>query len=128
MQHDVLSVADFLVHQKILDVGSLIARQLNNFPNLLILLHGTVAREVLLEGLANSLHVQIVCQACHGRDTFPPISLLNTDVYFFFRIVPSLVPGVLKCVYSRGTLLVRKLDNSRHIVLLPCKYRAYLPG
>jgi hypothetical protein len=92
-------MANFLVHQKGFHVCPLITRQLNDLANLVILLYGTIATEILLEGLANSLHVQVVCQACYRRNTFSSISLLDTNVNLFFAGASGLVSGVLKGIY-----------------------------
>ncbi len=98
MQNDRFAVTDFLVHQKGLDVCSLVTRQLNNLPHVLVLLDGTVTREILLEGLANSLNVQIVGQTGDGRDTFSSVALLDTNVDLFLGASAGVVSGVLEGV------------------------------
>ena len=80
VQHDVLGVANFLIDQEFLHVRSLVAAELDDLPRLLVLLDGAVAGEVLLEGLAYALHVEVVGQACHRRDALPPVPLLDADV------------------------------------------------
>ena len=91
-------MTNFLIHQEVLHIGSLIARQLNYFSDFFVLLYGAVARKVLLEGLANSFDVQIVGQTCHGCDTFASVSLLYTNMNLFFRSISGLVTGILKGV------------------------------
>ena len=98
VQDNILGMTNFLIHQKVLDIGSLITRKLNDFPNLFIFLDGTVAGKVLLEGLANSFNVQIISQSSHGRNTFSSVTLLDTHVNLFFGRISSLVSGVLKGV------------------------------
>ena len=91
-------MTDFLVHQKGLDVCSLVARQLNDFPRVLVLLNGTVATEILLKGLANPLDIEVFGQTSDGCDTFASIALLDTDVDLFFGVSPGFVSGVLEGV------------------------------
>lgn len=98
VQDDILSVANFLIHQKCLDIGSLISRKLNHITDFQILLDGTVTTEILLEGLANSFGVEILRNASNCRNTFSSISLLDTNVNLFFRGSSVLVSGVLKGV------------------------------
>ena len=57
MEDDVLAVAYFLVDEEVLDVGTLVTTQLDDFTDVLILLDGTVATEVLLEGFADTFDV-----------------------------------------------------------------------
>ena len=98
MQHNILGVANLLVHQKALDIRSLIARQLNDFSGFLVFLHGPVARKVLFERLANAFHVQIVGESGHCGNTFTSIALLYAYMNFLFRRNTALVSGVLKGV------------------------------
>ena len=98
MQDNAFAVADFLVHQKGLDVCSLVTRQLNDFPRVLVLLDGTVTRKVLFEGLANSLNVQIVGQTGDGCDTFSAVTLLDTNVDLFLGSSAGIVSGILEGV------------------------------
>lgn len=60
MEHNTFTVAYLLIYQKALDIRSLVSTQLDNFTRLFIPLHGTIARKVLFESLANSLDVQII--------------------------------------------------------------------
>jgi hypothetical protein len=76
----------------------LVSTELNDFPNLLVLLDGAVAAEVLLEGLADALDVEVVGKAGHGRDTLAPVPLLDANVYLVFRRNTPLVSRVLKRV------------------------------
>jgi hypothetical protein len=52
--------ANLLVHEEGLHICSLVPRQLNDFARILVLLDGSVTGKVLLEGLTNSLDIQIV--------------------------------------------------------------------
>ena len=98
MQDNAFTVTDFLIHQKVLDVGSLVTGQLDDFTDLVVLLNGTVATEILLEGLANSLDVQIVRQPSYSCNTFSSISLLDANVHLFLGVTTRLVSGILKCI------------------------------
>ena len=57
MDHDLRLQADLLVDEEAVDVRPLVAGQLDDLAHLAILRHGAVALEVLLEGLADALHV-----------------------------------------------------------------------
>ena len=57
VEDDVLPVAYFLVDEEVLDVGTLVTTQLDDFTDVLILLDGTVATEILLEGFADPFDV-----------------------------------------------------------------------
>ena len=107
MQHHTLGVANFLIHQKFLDIRSLIPTQLNDFTHFLILLNGSVARKVLFESLANALHVQIIGQTRHRRNTFATVALLDSDVHLFFRLHAALVSGVFKGVCFGELVIAR---------------------
>ena len=98
MQHHIFPVTDFLIHQESLHIGSLISGQLNHFTGFFIFLHRPVAGKILFERLANALHVQIVRQARHRRDTLATIALLDAHVHLFFRRHSPLVAGVFKGV------------------------------
>jgi hypothetical protein len=98
VQDNILSMANFLIHQKCLDIGSLISRKLNHITDFQILLNGTVTTEILLEGLANSLGIQVLRNASYRRNTFSSISLLDTNVDLFLCGTSVLVSGVLKGV------------------------------
>ena len=110
VQDNVFSMADFLVDQKSLHVCSLITRQLNDFPDFLVLLDGTVARKVLFEDLANSFHVEVMGQTRDSCDTLSSITLLHTNVDILFSFVSGLVSGILKCVWKR-----KKVTRERNL-------------
>jgi hypothetical protein len=99
VQDNILAMANLLVHQKGLDIRSLITGQLNDVANFLIILNGTVATEILLERLANSLRVQVIRQTGYCRHTFTTITLLDTNVDLFLRRVSGPVSSVLKGVF-----------------------------
>ena len=98
MQNNALRVANLLIHQKRLDVCSLISTQLNDFAHLLVFLNGTVAGKVLFECFADAFDIQVVSETGYSRDTLASVSLLHTDVHFFFRRSSALVARVLKRV------------------------------
>jgi hypothetical protein len=104
-------MANFLIHQKGFDVRSLISRQLDNLAYFVVFLHGTVATEILLESFADSLNIQIIRESCHRSNTLSPISLLHTNVNFFFRIAAALVAGILKCVWKNDKARTTKLSG-----------------
>ena len=88
--------ADLLLHEERVHVRPLVARQLDDLAHLRVLRDGAVALEVLLEGLADALHVEVVGQTLHGRNTLPPVSLLHADVDL--RLVSLLLVGVVEGV------------------------------
>jgi hypothetical protein len=116
MQYNAFSMTDFLINQKSLHIRSLITGQLNDIANLVVLLHGTVATEVLLESLANSLNIQIVCQTSYCCDTLSAVTLLDTNVNLSFRITTSIVSGVFERVYSKKNVKIRCTRVSRTTV------------
>ena len=95
-------MADLLVHQEALYISPLVPRQLYDLPNLLVHLHGAVAGEVLLEGLADALHIKVVGEAGYRRDTLAAVSLLDADVDLrCCRVVVGIFlgGGVRSCVW-----------------------------
>lgn len=103
MQDNIFRVANFLIDKKVLDISSLVSTQLDNFANFQILLYGSIATEILLESLANSLHVQIIREARNRRNTLSSVSLLDTYVDLFFRRDAALISGLLKgvCLFDK---------------------------
>ena len=93
VQHNVLLVADLLIGQELHHHRSLISRQLDDLIFLLVLLHCPIAREILLEGLANALNVQVVGEASDGGDTLAPVALLDANVDFLVGALAALVLG-----------------------------------
>jgi hypothetical protein len=98
VQHNILSEANFLIHQKTLDICSLVPTQLNDFSSFFVIFNRTVARKVLFESLANAFHVQIVGQTRHRCDTLAAVSLLHAHVNLFFRRRATFVASVLEGV------------------------------
>jgi hypothetical protein len=98
VEDNVVREAYLLVHQKVFHVRSLVSAELNDLPNLLVLLDGAVAAEVLLEGLADALDVEVVGKAGHRRDALAPVPLLDADVDLVFRRDAPLVSRVLERV------------------------------
>eukprot|EP00563_Minutocellus_polymorphus_P020522 CAMPEP_0197719760 /NCGR_PEP_ID=MMETSP1434-20131217/3381_1 /TAXON_ID=265543 /ORGANISM="Minutocellus polymorphus, Strain CCMP3303" /LENGTH=128 /DNA_ID=CAMNT_0043304531 /DNA_START=239 /DNA_END=625 /DNA_ORIENTATION=- len=91
VKDNIVLVTNLLIDEELHHIRSLVATELDNLPALLVLLNGTVAREVLLEGLANALNVEVVGKTGDGRDTLPAISLLDADVNLLGGGLPSLV-------------------------------------
>lgn len=83
VQNNTFTVANFLIYQKFLDICPLVPTQLDDFSHFQVFLHCSVAAEILLESLANSLDIQVLGQASNSCDTFSTVSLLNTDVDLF---------------------------------------------
>lgn len=102
MQHNRLAMANLLINQERLYIGTLVATKLNDFSRLFILLYGTVTTKILFESLADSFDVQVVGQARDRRDTLAAIALLDAHVYFFGRIRRGAVTGILKGVYKNN--------------------------
>ena len=110
VQHNKVRSADLLIHQKVLDIGSLIPLKLNDLLLFVVFLNSSVARKILLEGFANALNVQIVGETCHGRDTLATISLLNSNVDFLFGVMAT-VSSVFKRVC--GTVVEQRKESLR---------------
>ena len=77
MNHDLRLQADLLVDEEAVHVRPLVAGQLDDLPHLRVFGHGAVALEVLLEGLADALHVEVVREA-DGAKGLVPLSYLTT--------------------------------------------------
>ena len=77
MDHDLRLQADLLVDEEAVHVRPLVAGQLDDFPHLAVLRDRPVALEVLLEGLADALHVEVVREA-DGAKGLVPLSYLTT--------------------------------------------------
>ena len=99
MQHNACGMTNLLIHQKVLDIGSLVSTQLDDFSHFQILLDGAITTEILLKGFANALHVQVVGESCHCGNTFSSISLLDTNVNLFFGGGAALVSGIIESVW-----------------------------
>ena len=93
VKNNFVLVANLLIDKELHYVRSLVTTELDDLSTLLILLHGTVARKILLEGLANALDVKVVGKTGDGRNTFPTISLLDTDMNLLGGGLASLVLG-----------------------------------
>jgi hypothetical protein len=100
VEHDRVGVANFLIDEKGLDVGPLVARQLDDLAHVFVFLHRPVAGKILFKSLADAFHVQVFGQAGHRRDTFAPIALLDPHVDLVARVARGrtrVFKGV--CVY-----------------------------
>ena len=93
MKNNLVLVTNLLIDKELHYVRSLVTTELDDLSTLLVLLHGTVTRKVLLEGFANALDVKVVGKTGNGGDTFPAISLLDTDVNLLGGGLASLVLG-----------------------------------
>jgi hypothetical protein len=118
--------ANLLVHEEGLHICSLVPRQLNDFARILVLLDGSVTGKVLLEGLTNSLDIQIVSKPSDGGDTFAPTTLLNTDVDLFLGLDSIAVPSVLERVWCESRATTPVSENQKPSTRLldrtdPCK-------
>ena len=114
VEDNIVREAYLLVHQKVFHVRSLVSAELNDLPNLLVLLDGAVAAEVLLEGLADALDVEVVGKAGHRCDTLAPVALLDADVNLVFRRNAPLVSRVLERVCEKkGTKQERKRKETK---------------
>ena len=60
MNDQAVLIDNLLIHQKILHVRTLVARKLNDLPNLLIGGNGTITGEILFEGFQDALQIEIV--------------------------------------------------------------------
>lgn len=96
-------MTDFLIHKKFLHVCPLIPTQLNNLFIVLILLNGSVAREIFLKCLTYALNIQVVRKTSYGGDTFSSVTLLNTNVNLVSLGRTGLISGVLERVCALDT-------------------------
>lgn len=81
VQHQLRVRADLLVDQELADVRALVTRELDNLTELLVLHERAVAAKVLLERLQDTLDVEVVGEALHGRQTLATVTLLHADVH-----------------------------------------------
>merc|ERR1712216_952226 len=88
--------ADLLLHEERVHVRPLVARELDDLAQLRVLRDGAVALEVLLERLADALHVQIFREALDRGNTLPAVALLHADVDL--GVIATLLVGVLERV------------------------------
>ena len=93
VKNNIVLVANLLIDKELHYVRSLVTTKLDDLSTLLVLLHGTVTRKVLLEGFANALDVKVVGKTGNGGDTFSAVSLLDTDVNLLGGGLASLVLG-----------------------------------
>lgn len=93
VKNNIVLVTNLLIDKELHYVRSLVTTELDDLSTLLVLLHGTITGKVLLEGLANALDVKVIGKTGNGGDTFPAVSLLNTDVNLLGGGLPSLVLG-----------------------------------
>ena len=85
MKLDLLLVNATLGGQEGQDLGALIALQLNDRSQLLVLDQGAVASEILLEDLEHALLVKVGWQSLDGRQGLASVTLLNTDICLTFQ-------------------------------------------
>jgi hypothetical protein len=114
VKDDILRKANFLIDQEVLDVGSLISTQLDNFSHFQILLHGPVATEILFECFTYSLNVKVIGETGHSGDTLSSVSLLDANMDLLFRsrtFVSSVLKGV--CATKRQRQPVSGNINKR---------------
>ena len=98
MQDNTFSVTNFLVYQKVLDIGPLISRQLNDFAHFFVFLNGSITGKILFKGFANAFDIQVIGQARNRRDTFTTVALLYADVDLFFRTTGARIARIVKGV------------------------------
>ena len=71
MDDDLVLVADLLVDEELPDVRALVARELQNLPELVVCNHCPVALEGLLQRAKDLVQVQVVREALDGREALP---------------------------------------------------------
>lgn len=111
MKHDTFSVTYFLINQKVLYICSLVTGELNYLSDFFVLLHCPVTTKILLECLANALDIQVVGQTSYRRNTLTAVTLLDTDMDFFFRVSS----GIVSSVFKRVCFSVKPLLEPSHI-------------
>src|SRR3954469_21324835 len=78
---DLLLVDATFLNEKSRNFGTLIALELNNGSQLLILHKGSVASKVLLENLEHALLVKVLGQSLNGGQGLASVALLDTNIY-----------------------------------------------
>merc|ERR1719453_2977814 len=78
---DVVLLHELRLHEELLDVASLVALNLDDLTQLVVVDDGAVAVELLLELLENLLLVVRGIHALHRRQGLPTIPLLDAYVY-----------------------------------------------
>jgi len=118
VQHHLSVHADLLVQQELADVRSLVARQLNDLAQLVVLDDGAVAAEVFLEGLEDALHVQVIRQTLHRRQTLAAVTLLHTHVDLAAadaRVVLGVGEGVYTAFKNMAAISVHRAASTLHL-------------
>lgn len=94
--------SDILLGQKVLNFHSLIALQLNDFAEFLILDDASVATELLLEGLGELSQVEFIIQPLDSSKRLAAVTLLQTDVNNTLGHNGVITVGIRKRVERRG--------------------------
>ena len=82
---DLVALDDLHRHQKVPHVGTVVPLHLQHVAVHLVVHHGAVAVQLLLQVLRDLLQVEVVVEAGDGEDTLSSVTLLDADVH--------LVPG-----------------------------------
>jgi hypothetical protein len=81
---DLLLVDATLGGQESRDFGTLIALELNDRSQFLILHESSVASEILLEDLEHALLVKVLGQSLDGGQSLASVTLLDTNICCFW--------------------------------------------
>lgn len=84
---DLLLVDATLGGQESRDFGTLIALELNDRSQLLILHKSSVASEILLEDLEHALLVKVLGQSLDGGQGLASVTLLDTNICFSLNLL-----------------------------------------
>ncbi len=80
MDDDLVAFADLLLDEEVLGVLSLVARQLDDLPRVVVTRNTAVALETLLHGSRDLLQIEVLGQALHSGDALAAVTLLDAKV------------------------------------------------
>ena len=79
MDNYLVLVAHLLVNEELPYVGALVARELQNLPELVISDNSSVALEGLLEGAEDLVQIEVVGQALHRRQALATAATIASE-------------------------------------------------
>jgi len=84
---DVLLVDTQLLTNEVENLATLIALQLNNFAEILILYNGTIGSEILLESSQNTFRIIFLGKSLDSGQCLTTVTLLDSNMYIVLRLV-----------------------------------------
>jgi hypothetical protein len=80
MNNDLIGSAESLLDEEVEYILALIARELHDFSELLVLCDAAIASPCLLESRQNEFEIEFIRESLDYRDIFICLSLLHTNV------------------------------------------------